>query len=359
MRVKQLVACCITLAMLILSLIVVVAQPVKAEWIPYATLTKSEGKLYPQEQITVQYTLDIYTIPGVASVQITSVLVEFDWESSPVQVSPGTVVFVLPDSHTYSRTITIPQSVSLGQHSATVKVTGQAVGDWWATDNTWTFTYVAETRPPLELAVSGNPSTGTYPLTVDFYSSTTGGTPPYAYSWTFGDGGSSIAANPSHTYVSAGAFTATLTVNDALSRMASDTFQIIVVAPPSVSIDANVVSGVSPLNVDFTSSVSGGTPPYSYSWTFEDGSTSSQANPSHSFTSVGTFSVTLSVTDSSSSVVTSNSIQITVTAPPDDNAQEGGTGSILGDNAWLIVVVIIAAVILLAAIIVVMARRKK
>jgi PKD repeat protein len=196
-------------------------------------LSASPDKIYPQETTTFQYTLEIGALSGAATVQITSVEVKFDWESSPMVISSGTVVFVLPDSHTYSRTITVPQSLSLGQRSATIKVTGQAVGDWWATSQTWTDTFVVETRPPLDLAVSGNPSTGYSPLTVYFSSTVTGGTPPYSYSWTFGDGGSSASANPSHTYSSTGTFTATLTVHDALSRIKSDTFQVTATTSPN------------------------------------------------------------------------------------------------------------------------------
>ena len=35
-----------------------------------------------------------------------------------------------------------------------------------------------------------------------------------SYSWTFGDGGTSIAQNPSHNYTSAGSYTVSLRVTD-------------------------------------------------------------------------------------------------------------------------------------------------
>jgi PKD repeat protein len=56
---------------------------------------------------------------------------------------------------------------------------------------------------------------------VNFTGSATGGSSPYSFSWTFGDGGSSTSQNPSHTYSSAGDFTATLTVTDSTSVKAS------------------------------------------------------------------------------------------------------------------------------------------
>jgi glucose/arabinose dehydrogenase/PKD repeat protein len=62
---------------------------------------------------------------------------------------------------------------------------------------------------------SAAPASGPAPLTVQFTGS--GSTDPdgdtLAYSWNFGDGGSSTSANPSHTYA-AGTYSAVLTVND-------------------------------------------------------------------------------------------------------------------------------------------------
>ena len=49
--------------------------------------------------------------------------------------------------------------------------------------------------------------------------------------------------------------------------------------------------------VNFTGSASGGTPPYSYHWDFDDGTTSNLQNPSHTFNAVGVYNVVLTVTD--------------------------------------------------------------
>jgi PKD repeat protein len=46
-------------------------------------------------------------------------------------------------------------------------------------------------------------------------------TSPYSYRWTFGDGASSTAQNPSYTYTAGGSYTATLTVMDGASANAS------------------------------------------------------------------------------------------------------------------------------------------
>jgi len=51
--------------------------------------------------------------------------------------------------------------------------------------------------------------------------------------------------------------------------------------------------------VQFTGSADNGVPPYTYDWDFGDGSSSSQQNPSHSYGTMGNYSVVLSVTDAS------------------------------------------------------------
>jgi PKD repeat protein len=63
---------------------------------------------------------------------------------------------------------------------------------------------------------------------VSFSSQVSGGTPPYSYSWTFGEGSSSGDHNPTHTYSGTGDFQATLTVTDSSGERASDSKTIIV-----------------------------------------------------------------------------------------------------------------------------------
>jgi PKD repeat protein len=53
--------------------------------------------------------------------------------------------------------------------------------------------------------------------------------------------------------------------------------------------------------VSFTGSATGGAPPYSWHWNFGDGYTSDEQNPEHIYLGPGNFTVTLTVTDDSSS----------------------------------------------------------
>jgi PKD repeat protein len=175
---------------------------------------------------------------------------------------------------------------------------------------------------PLSASASASATTGNAPLSVSFTGSATGGTAPYSYSWNFGDGSAvNTTQNPSHTYETAGTYTATLTVTDSASPAdtATATVQITVSAVGgqlTATATASTPSGQIPLTVDFTGSASGGTPPYSYLWNFGDGSATTTAqNPSHTFTTAGTYTVTLTATDSSSPPNSVNAT-LTITASP-------------------------------------------
>jgi PKD repeat protein len=69
--------------------------------------------------------------------------------------------------------------------------------------------------PPVTAGFSGTPTSGTAPVAVTFTDSSTGG--PTMWSWSFGDGQTSSAQNPVHTYTAAGTYTVTLTASNASS----------------------------------------------------------------------------------------------------------------------------------------------
>jgi PKD repeat protein len=91
--------------------------------------------------------------------------------------------------------------------------------------------------PPPPLRILENPASGNVPLTVQFGAVIGFGSAPYTYSWHFGDGGSSTAASPAHTYTSLGTFTVTLTVKDSAGTSESATNYV------STSCSSTVVKG--------------------------------------------------------------------------------------------------------------------
>jgi len=91
--------------------------------------------------------------------------------------------------------------------------------------------------PALSATISADTTEGTAPLSVTFSSSVSGGTSPYSYSWAFGDGGTSSAANPQHTFSSAETYTVRLTVTDSDERTAtSNSLDVIVVEASGANI---------------------------------------------------------------------------------------------------------------------------
>jgi chitodextrinase len=153
----------------------------------------------------------------------------------------------------------------------------------------------------LAASASADPKSGPAPLSVNFSGRATGGIPPYAYKWSFGDGQTSSSQNPSHTYSAPGNFTAILTVKDSQNATATDSSAITVAGFPSplrASASASPESGPAPLSVSFSGGATGGTPPYSYHWSFGDGQSSNNENATHTYTTAGTYAATLTVRDS-------------------------------------------------------------
>jgi PKD repeat protein len=167
------------------------------------------------------------------------------------------------------------------------------------------------TVPVAAFGFFGNRTTEPYdmaPLTVQFVDTSVNS--PTSWFWSFGDGSSSTLQNPSHTYTAAGTYTVTLTVTNAAGSNTTFTkFDIITtdyglasvtstsIFPPNASPVASFeyittgASEIAPLTVAFfDTSVNS---PTSWFWSFGDGSTSPSQNPSHAYTSAGSYTVTL------------------------------------------------------------------
>src|SRR3989449_4708369 len=70
----------------------------------------------------------------------------------------------------------------------------------------------------LTTSFTFSPSSPTTGQTVTFTASASGGTSPYAFGWSFGDGGLATGSSTTHVYSSSGSYTVTLTTSDSASH---------------------------------------------------------------------------------------------------------------------------------------------
>ncbi len=119
-----------------------------------------------------------------------------------------------------------------------------------------------------------------------------------SYDWNFGDGRSSTAENPSHTYDTEGVYTVSLTIEGegvTVTITKQDYIQVDRHLPPDVFFAAEPTSGLVDLRVDFSLFLGDGGPIDSYLWDFGDGGSSTEQNPSHTYTEPGTYPVSVLV----------------------------------------------------------------
>jgi PKD repeat protein len=156
--------------------------------------------------------------------------------------------------------------------------------------------YITVTSPPPPVAAFvGSPTSGDYPLTVNFTDQSSNS--PTSWDWDFGDGSAHVyTQNPSHIYTAEGNYTVTLIATNASGSDTEEKIGYITVTepvePPVAAFTGTPTSGVIPLEVTFTDQSTGGAT--SWTWDFGDGSPLSyDQNPVHTYTTAGDFTVTL------------------------------------------------------------------
>jgi len=131
------------------------------------------------------------------------------------------------------------------------------------------------------------------------------------YAWNFGDGQTSTQPNPVHTYAQGGSYTVILMVSNGCGSTSSQqTFTV--TGAPSAEFSADVEDGCPVLVVHFTNTSAGN--PTSFNWVFEGGNpaTSNAANPIVTYSTPGSWDVSLTVSNSSgnNSITFDNFIEV-------------------------------------------------
>ncbi|MFL5753363.1 MAG: PKD domain-containing protein [Bacteroidia bacterium] len=161
----------------------------------------------------------------------------------------------------------------------------------------------------LPVVAFTNPSVACINASVSFTNTTTGAT---SYSWSFGDGGTSVATGPAHTYTATGNYTIHLLAASSLGCLDSATKNIQLIAPPVAGFVPAPDSGCGPLTVNFTNNSSGDF--ISYSWNLGNGTIVNDTTVPAQIYTQGiydtTYSITLTVSNQCATSVYSDSILV-------------------------------------------------
>jgi len=164
--------------------------------------------------------------------------------------------------------------------------------------------------------------------TIVFDSTVTSGTGPFIYAWTFGDGDTSADADPSHEYpTGAKVYDVTLVVTNDCGESTYNTTVTITEYPlPTADAGPDQSVEVCPqANASINLVGSGtGTPTLSYSWDYDNGGStvdSTEQNPLGVTFGVGSYTVTLTVTDGCGDTETDTmTVEVTQSLPPTADA---------------------------------------
>lgn len=135
---------------------------------------------------------------------------------------------------------------------------------------------------------------------------------PLTFLWNFGDSTTASGQSVTHTYASTGKFVITLTVDDGKLTASTTTNVSVNSAPviggiigPSTAL-ANVVQSFAPEAASDPQGL-----PLTFSWSLGDGTTANGQNVLHAYSTVGTFTLVLTISNGTSSSSVSRAVTVT------------------------------------------------
>ncbi|WP_299962935.1 PKD domain-containing protein [Methanoregula sp.] len=138
---------------------------------------------------------------------------------------------------------------------------------------------------------------------------------PTIWVWDFGDGVTGTGSNPDHVYRATGVYDITLTAsNPSMTNSRTKNQYITVLSIPRADFIADKTRGGAPMAVAFSDKSTNA--PTSWKWDFGDGATSAEQNPTHTYTTLGTYSVSLTASNKDGAdTMTKASYIVTTLAP--------------------------------------------
>ena len=184
--------------------------------------------------------------------------------------------------------------------------------------------------PAITASVVG--TTGDVDVPLSFVCSVVNpGTLPLTFAWAFGDTGTATAQNASHTYAAPGTYTATVVATDAHHATASASVLVTVVADPVVTAAAAPAHPTADAPISFYANATGGSGSYTYTWHFEDGTSSALPDPTHAYSTTGSHTAVVYINDSAGG---SAHASVTVTVGPASSSATTSSGAFAGAPIW-------------------------
>ena len=212
-------------------------------------------------------------------------------------------------NHTYNN-IGLYHVMLVSIDSSTCNIADTSYGNIKAGNNKAFLSFTSEKLPPCTNMTYNFTNTST---------PTFGSFAPDIFTWDFGDNSPLVTQGLTppilHTYAASGTYKVTMSINDTTyCNSPDDTARTIRLSPNLLASFSTPANGCVPYNAVFNNNSLGG---LNFAWNFGDGTTSIDDSPTHLYTQVGTYKVTLTAYDSTAcNTIDDTTFTITVSPNP-------------------------------------------
>ena len=275
-------------------------------------------------------------------------LVPFDSYTILMGTNPGSlsVITTINNPSQYSYTVT-----GLSPGTTYYFKLYDTVGPQGYTNSSYSNMVETTTIAPLKISITSSSTTTDVNQPVTLSANVNGGIQPYTYQWYVngnpvnGATSSSFSFTPSNS----GTYNIYASVTDSTgSSQNSNTITINVNPSLTISITALKNNIITNQTIIINATASSGTPPYTYQWYVNGNPVNGATSSSFSFTpnKAGSYTITVTITDSAGVSKNSNALTVTVNNPP---IYSPSNSSFLYWIFFIIIIVLVIIVILIVA----------